>query len=92
MNVNASAKSLVVVVALVVLFGCTGSPKATVKTGGSSPSSSFTIGGTVAGLTGTGLVLQDNGGDNLTITITGRGRCSTRNAIGDLQITGGRFQ
>jgi N-acetylneuraminic acid mutarotase len=71
MNVNASAKSLVVVVALVVLFGCTGSPKATVKTGGSSPSSSFTIGGTVAGLTGTGLVLQDNGGDNLTITANG---------------------
>src|SRR5262252_3530542 len=31
----------------------------------------FTIGGTVTGLTGTGLVLQDNGGDNLTVTGTG---------------------
>jgi hypothetical protein len=30
-------------------------------------SSKFSIGGTVSGLTGTGLVLQDNGGDNLTI-------------------------
>ena len=32
---------------------------------------SFTIGGTVSGLAGTGLVLQDNGGDNLTITANG---------------------
>jgi environmental stress-induced protein Ves len=31
-------------------------------------STGFTIGGTIAGLTGSGLVLQDNGGNNLTIT------------------------
>ena len=31
----------------------------------------FTIGGTVAGLAGTGLVLQDNNGDNLTVTASG---------------------
>jgi hypothetical protein len=31
----------------------------------------YTIGGTVAGLAGTGLVLQNNGGDNLTITANG---------------------
>ena len=31
----------------------------------------FTIGGTVAGLSGTGLVLQDNGGDNLTVSANG---------------------
>jgi environmental stress-induced protein Ves len=31
----------------------------------------FTIGGTVAGLSGAGLVLQDNGGDNLTIKANG---------------------
>ena len=37
-------------------------------TGGSGP---FTIGGTVTGLTGTGLILQDNGGDDLTITANG---------------------
>jgi N-acetylneuraminic acid mutarotase len=36
-----------------------------VGTGGAGP---YTIGGTVTGLTGTGLVLQDNGGDDLTIT------------------------
>jgi len=31
----------------------------------------FTLGGTVSGLSGTGLVLQDNGGNNLTITANG---------------------
>ena len=34
-------------------------------------SSGFAVGGTVSGLTGSGLVLQDNGGDNLTVTGTG---------------------
>ena len=34
-------------------------------------SSGFSIGGTVNGLTGAGLVLEDNGGDDLTITGTG---------------------
>jgi 6-phosphogluconolactonase len=32
---------------------------------------SFTIGGTVSGLAGTGLVLQNNGGDNLAFTTSG---------------------
>lgn len=31
----------------------------------------YTIGGAVSGLTGTGLVLQDNGGDNLTLAANG---------------------
>src|SRR6202011_1288751 len=31
----------------------------------------FTIGGTATGLVGSGLVLQDNGGDNLTVTSGG---------------------
>jgi hypothetical protein len=35
--------------------------------GGSSSTSTFTISGTVTGLVGTGLILQDNGTDNLTI-------------------------
>jgi hypothetical protein len=34
-------------------------------------SSGFAIGGTVSGLNGAGLVLQDNGGDNLTVVGTG---------------------
>lgn len=52
--------------------------------GGSSPSSSqqsnppppppasqYTVGGSVTGLSGTGLVLQDNGGDNLAVSASG---------------------
>jgi 6-phosphogluconolactonase len=39
--------------------------------GGFSTPSGFTIGGTVSGLTGTGLVLQNNGGNNLTINANG---------------------
>src|SRR5215471_107899 len=38
---------------------------------GSSSGTRFTVGGTVSGLSGTGLVLQDNGGDNLTISANG---------------------
>ncbi|HEY8905500.1 MAG TPA: beta-propeller fold lactonase family protein [Rhodoferax sp.] len=36
-----------------------------------SPSATFTIGGTVSGLTGTGLVLQNNGGDNNSVAADG---------------------
>ena len=39
--------------------------------GGGSPAPTFTIGGTVSGLSGTGLVLQDNGGDNLPVNANG---------------------
>lgn len=39
--------------------------------GSSSAGGNFTIGGTVSGLSGTGLVLQDNGGDNLSVTGAG---------------------
>lgn len=35
------------------------------------PPSTYSIGGSVTGLTGTGLVLQDNGGDNLSVTANG---------------------
>lgn len=35
------------------------------------PSASYTVGGTVSGLTGTGLVLRNNGGDSLSIVADG---------------------
>src|SRR5579864_1131588 len=38
---------------------------------GAVSSGPFTIGGSVIGLTGTGLVLEDNGGDDLTINQSG---------------------
>jgi 6-phosphogluconolactonase (cycloisomerase 2 family)/environmental stress-induced protein Ves len=42
----------------------------------------FTIGGTVSGLSGTGLVLQDNGGDNKTISADGTFTFATSVASG----------
>jgi N-acetylneuraminic acid mutarotase len=42
----------------------------------------YTIGGTISGLTGTGLVLQDNGGDNLTVTANGPFTFATQVASG----------
>jgi Galactose oxidase, central domain len=57
--------------AAVALAACSGLPQSSTTTGGTGTGSGFTIGGTVTGLTGTGLVLQDNGGDNLTITASG---------------------
>ncbi len=57
--------------AAVALAACSGLPASSTSTGGSGTGTGFTIGGAVTGLTGTGLVLQDNGGDNLTITKSG---------------------
>jgi 6-phosphogluconolactonase len=45
-------------------------------------SSGVTIGGTVSRLTGSGLVLQDNGGDNLTVTANGSFTFKTSLAAG----------
>jgi hypothetical protein len=56
---------------LFILSGCSHayvSGGCTVNCGGGGGNGPFTIGGTVTGLSGTGLTLQDNGGDNLTIT------------------------
>ena len=50
--------------------------------GGGNTSGPFTIGGNVTGLTGTGLVLQDNGGDNLTVTANGSFTFATSIASG----------
>ena len=55
--------AVTLVFASLVLTACSGQPQAASPTGGTT--GPYTIGGTVTGLTGTGLVLQDNGGDNL---------------------------
>jgi len=57
--------------ASLVLAACSGLPQSSTSTGGTGTSGAFTIGGTVTGLSGTGLVLKDNGGDNLTVTASG---------------------
>jgi Kelch motif len=48
-----------------------GTATANVTTIQVSCAAKFTVGGTVSGLTGSGLVLQDNGGDNLSVTAAG---------------------
>jgi hypothetical protein len=54
-------------ISLLFLGACSGVPGGqTINNGGGG--GPYTIGGTVTGLAGTGLILQDNGGDNLTIT------------------------
>ncbi|MGZ6034932.1 MAG: beta strand repeat-containing protein, partial [Myxococcaceae bacterium] len=49
----------------------------------STPARTYTIGGSVTGLTGTGLVLQDNGADNLPIAGNGAFRFATELTHGD---------
>ena len=46
------------------------------------PPTTYTIGGTVSGLAGTGLVLQDNGGNNLAVSASGSFTFSTAVASG----------
>ncbi|MGB7283125.1 MAG: kelch repeat-containing protein [Candidatus Acidiferrum sp.] len=55
---------------LALVSACSGVP-GTSGGGGTTTTGPFTIGGTVSGLTGTGLVLQDNGADNLSVTAPG---------------------
>src|SRR3979490_518114 len=53
---------------------CSGLPSGSGSGSGGGPGAGagpFTIGGTVTGLTGTGLILQNNGGDSLTISANG---------------------
>jgi hypothetical protein len=58
--------SLIVILLSVMLASCSGG-----GSNGGGGSTSYTVGGTVSGLSGTGLVLQNNGGDDLTITTSG---------------------
>jgi N-acetylneuraminic acid mutarotase len=54
---------MLLAVASITVSGCGGNGNST-----SSAPATYTIGGTVNGLTGTGLVLQNNGGNNLTVS------------------------
>ncbi|MCK7469123.1 MAG: hypothetical protein MZU91_14030 [Desulfosudis oleivorans] len=54
------ANTVVAVGLVVVLASCS-----------TSPGYSYTIGGTVSGMVGSGMVLQNNGGDDLSISYNG---------------------
>ncbi|WP_058189350.1 kelch repeat-containing protein [Terracidiphilus gabretensis] len=51
-------------IALITVIGCGGGGKSTPP----PAPATYTIGGTISGLTGSGLVLQDNGGNSLTVS------------------------
>jgi Galactose oxidase, central domain/Kelch motif len=53
------------------MAACSGVPHNSSPSGNNGAGGPYTIGGTVTGLTGTGLVLQNNGGDNLAVTAAG---------------------
>lgn len=59
------ANVIAVLMLLMLLAGCSG--------GGTSsmPSATYTVGGTVTGLSGSGLILQNNGGSSLAVTLPG---------------------
>ncbi len=69
------------VLASVFLAACSGLP-ASSTSGTGTTTGPFTIGGTVTGLSGTGLVLQDNGGNNLPVTASGAFSFTTTIASG----------
>jgi hypothetical protein len=73
-----SFKFILTVVASFFLASC-GSYQAP---GSSSTSITYTIGGTISGLSGTGLVLQDNGGNNLPVSANGSFAFTTAIASG----------
>jgi 6-phosphogluconolactonase (cycloisomerase 2 family) len=61
-----------VAILALALTACGGGGGSTPSNSGSPPPpTQYSIGGTVSGLSGTGLVLQDNGGDNLAVSANG---------------------
>ena len=70
LGVGAGAMGIVAL----VLAGCGGGGSGSTPSSQSStppPTTQYSIGGSVSGLSGTGLVLQDNGADNLTVSQNG---------------------
>lgn len=57
--------------ATLVSVACGGSPSAASPPNNNQSPTTYTVGGNVSGLTGSGLVLQDNGGNNLSVSTSG---------------------
>src|SRR5580658_9025480 len=77
-----SIVSAQLLLASVFLAACSGLPSRSTSSGTGTGTGPFTIGGTVTGLTGTGLVLQDNGADNLAVKASGSFTFATSIATG----------
>jgi hypothetical protein len=82
-HMTLSSKTLLIV-SMLLLSACGGgggsssSSSSGGANGGGPPPATYTIGGTVTGLVGTGLVLRNNGGDDLSIPANGPFRFSSR--------------
>jgi len=74
------ARGLGLVCACAVIASCGGGGSGGGGGGGSNPT--YTVGGTVSGLAGSSLVLQNNGGNNLTVGASGAFTFSTALASG----------
>ena len=67
-----SLSALPLLLAALYLTACSGLPaRSSSSSGTGTGTGPFTISGTITGLTGAGLVLQNNGGDNLKVTASG---------------------
>jgi Bacterial Ig-like domain (group 2)/Galactose oxidase, central domain/Kelch motif len=77
-DISCRVLALSVLIGILFVVGCAG--------GGTQNSSSapvtYTIGGTISGLSGTGLVLQNNGGNNLSVSTNGSFTFTTAVASG----------
>jgi len=75
MKTNSTTKTFLILFAVLWLAACSGGSGGGGYGGdgggGSPPAPTYTVGGTVSGLTGSGLVLQNNGGDALAIAGNG---------------------
>jgi 6-phosphogluconolactonase (cycloisomerase 2 family) len=70
-----TGKAILICGALLILTGCGGD-------GDRGTSATYSIGGTVSGLVGTGMVLRNNGGDNLSVSSNGAFSFATALASG----------
>lgn len=66
-----------------MLAACSGGGVSSTDTSANVAAYEHTVGGTVTGLTGSGLVLQDNSGDNLAVAANGSFRFPTSLVTGD---------
>jgi len=79
-NVQGSFSYALVGLMLIALAACGGGSGG--GGGSSAPMTTYTVGGTVTGLTGTGLVLQDNASGDLAVSAAGAFTFATRLATG----------
>jgi hypothetical protein len=70
------ARKLACALSLSALAGCDGGSSS------NTPPPTFSVGGTTTGLAGSGLVIQDNGGDDLNVTADGAFTFATKLALG----------